>query len=112
MDTLTEDIVKELTVDMLPDGIWKTVAMEIGPVNLIKLLAIINGDDMYVPKPDRMLIPARDKLIKKQFNGYNHDALATKFGLSTAYVRKLCGPGYMPWQCSIFDKAENTNTGE
>lgn len=103
MNKITEDIAKELTVDMIPDGIWKTVASEIGPVNLIKLLAIVNGDDVYIPKPDRFLIPARDILIKREFNGYNHDALARKYSLTTGYVRRLCGGGILAEQCSLFD---------
>lgn len=103
MDTLTETIAKELTVDMIPEGIWKTVALEIGPVNLVKLLTIINGDDLYVPKPDRFLAPARDRIIKREFNGYNHDELARRFGLTTGYVRKLCGSGGTPHQMDMFD---------
>ena len=103
MDKSTEVIAHELTVDMIPDGVWKTVALEIGPVNLIRLLAIINGDDVYVPKPDRFLIPARDKIIKREFNGYNHDELARRYGLTTGYVRRLCGAGALPDQVSLFD---------
>lgn len=103
MERLTEEIANELTVDMIPDGVWKTVAAEIGPVNLIKLLTIVNGDDIYVPKPDRILAPARDRLIKREFNGYNHDALARKYGLTTAYVRRLCGTGEVAEQCTIFE---------
>lgn len=101
MDRRTEELAQELTVDMIPDGIWKTVATEIGPVNLIKLLTIVNGDDVYVPKPDRILTPARDKCIKREFNGYNHDTLAKKYGLTTGYVRRLCGPGQVGEQLSM-----------
>ena len=111
MDKITESIARELTVDMIPNGIWKAVALEIGPVNLIKLLDIINGDDMYVPKPDRFLAPARDKIIKREFNGYNHDSLARKYGLTTGYVRRLCGAGQVLEQCSLYDVFENVNTG-
>ena len=103
MDSLTEKIAQELTVDMIPEGIWKTVAQEIGPVNLIKLLTIINGDDIYIPKPDRFLVPARDKLIRREFNGYNHEALAKKYDLATAYIRRLCGKEQIAEQVSIFD---------
>lgn len=90
MDALTEEIARELTVDMIPDGIWKAVAAEIGPLNMIKIMSIINGDDVYVPKPDRLLAPARNVRIKKEFNGYNADQLAMKYGLSAGFVKKLC----------------------
>jgi len=103
VDELTRRITKELTVDMLPDGIWKTVAEEIGVGNLIKMLTVINGDDVYVPKPDRFLAPARDRIIKREFNGYNHEELARRYGLTTGYVRKLCGQGILEEQVSMFD---------
>lgn len=103
MDKQTEEIARSLTIDMIPDGIWKSVAMEIGPVNLIKLFAIVNGDDVYIPKPDRILAPARDKLIKQECNGYNHDALARKYGLTTGYVKRLCGAEEVAEQLGIFD---------
>lgn len=90
MDRLTEEIAQELTVDMIPDGIWRTVAQEIGTVNTIKLLFILNGDCVYVPKPDRILVPARNRLIQREFNGYNCNALAQKYGLTRAYVQRLC----------------------
>lgn len=112
MDAITENIARELTVEMIPEGIWKTVASEIGPVNLIKLLHIINGDDVYVPKPDRFLTPARDKILKREFNGYNQDALARKYGLTTAYVRKLCGAGKAPEQFTLYDVFKTANTGK
>lgn len=90
MDVLTESIAQHLTLDMIPDGIWKAVAAEIGTVNLVRLLSIINGDDVYVPTPDRILTPARDACILEEFNGYNYDQLATRYGLSRGYIRRLC----------------------
>lgn len=111
MDKLTERIAGELTVEMIPDGIWKEVAIEIGPINLIKLLALFNGADIYIPKPDRYLIPARKKLVRREFNGYNHEALGKKYGFATAYVKRLCGPGEVAEQCSIFE-AQNTDPPE
>lgn len=104
MDRLTEEIAKELTVEMIPDGIWKALAEQIGPINVVKVMSIINGDDVYIPKPDRILIPARDVRIKKEFNGYNHNELAKKYGLTTAYIKKLCGRGILKDQCSFYDR--------
>ena len=90
MDALTEKIVQELTIDMIPDGIWRVVAREIGTVNTIKLFYILIGDTVYVPKPERVLIPARNKLILREFTGCNCDALARKYGLTTGYILRLC----------------------
>ena len=75
---------------MIPDGIWRTAAQEIGPVNTIKLLYVLNGDCIYAPRPNRILAPACDKMIQWEFTGYNCDALARKYGLTTGYIRRLC----------------------
>ncbi len=104
MDRLMEEIAKELTVDMIPEGTWRDLAEEIGIYNVIKVMELINGDMVYVPKPDRILAPARDAKIKKEFNGYNFENLARKYGLSKGYIRTLCGEGHIEGQCSIFEK--------
>lgn len=62
----------------------------LGPVNLIKLLSIVNGDDIYIPKPDRFLAPARDACILEEFNGYNFGPLAKKYGLSIGCIKRIC----------------------
>lgn len=104
MDRLMEEIAKELSADMIPEGIWRTLAEEIGAYNVIKVMELINGDSVYVPKPDRTLVPARDAKIKREFNGYNFENLARKYGLSTNYIRTLCGDGHIEGQCSLFEK--------
>ncbi len=103
MDQMMEKIAEKLTLEMIPEGIWKVVAEEVGTVNLIKVLSIINGDKVYVPKPDRFLAPARDTVIKQEFNGFNHEELARKYDLSTGYIRSLCGSGYLKNQIGMFD---------
>ncbi|MCI8811303.1 MAG: hypothetical protein HFF84_14640 [Oscillibacter sp.] len=90
MDALTEKIAQELTIDMIPDGIWRVVAREIGTVNTVKLFYILNGDTVYAPKPEHILVPARNNLILREFTGYNCDALARKYSLTTGYVLRLC----------------------
>ena len=44
---------------------------------------------MYIPQPDKVLIPVRDMLIRREYNGYNIYALARKWNLSDAYVRQI-----------------------
>lgn len=103
MDALTEKMAQELTIEMMDDGIWKAVAAEIGTINLIKVLALLNGDKVYIPKPDRILIPARTVLLKKECTGYNHKELANRYGLSTNYIKAICGDSLIEGQCSLFE---------
>ena len=36
-------LAEKLTLEMIPDGIWRTVAEEIGVTNLIKLAELVGG---------------------------------------------------------------------
>ena len=44
---------------------------------------------MYIPQPDKVVIPVRDVLIRREYNGYNTYELARKWKLSDAYVRQI-----------------------
>ena len=44
---------------------------------------------MYIPQPDTLLIPVRDKKICEQFDGGKVYELARKWSLSDAYIRQI-----------------------
>ena len=93
-----EDLVKELTIDMVPDGDNRIIAETIGVEN-------------YLQKPESVLRPVRDAHIKAEFNGYNHPELARKYGVTERWVRQLCGEGKLEGQMSLLDygdEPENT----
>lgn len=55
--------------------------------NLVKTYGGING--LYVPKADRLVMPIRDTLIRREFNGVNARALATKWELTERYILEI-----------------------
>ena len=73
MDEITKKIIKNFTIDMIKDELWKDLAADIGIENFCTMLSHIGGMQMYVPRLDRVLIPARDKLIKKRHNSRRRD---------------------------------------
>lgn len=86
---MLEEWVKELTFDMMSDGTSKEIAEVIGTYNLLKLSERFGGSDIYIPKLDRILIPLRNRLILKEFNGGNNAALARKYHLSCRRVQTI-----------------------
>lgn len=50
-------LAEKLTLEMIPDGIWHTVAEEIGVSNLIKLAELVGGANIYIPKADSFVRP-------------------------------------------------------
>lgn len=89
MDSLTKSLIQEATPDTMEDGLWKDIAMEIGMPALCTVLYYAGGLQMYIPKLEKILIPTRDKAIKKEFDGFNYNALAKKYNITERTVRKL-----------------------
>lgn len=94
----------QLTIDMIPDGMSRAIASEIGIDNFIKLTKLVGGLTFYVPKPESILKPARDLCIKQEYNGYNAQKLALKYGLSEKWIRELCQSNHADGQLSLFEE--------
>jgi len=106
-----QELLKELTVEMLPEGLYKQIAETIGTENFYKLAEIVGGATVYIPKPESIVRPVRDARIKEEFNGFNHPELAKKYDVTERWVRQLCGEGHIEGQFSFFDEdpgAEDT----
>ena len=103
-----DELMRELTLDMLPDGIYKEIAEAIGVENFYMLTKVVGGATIYLPKPDSVLRPVRDARIKAEFNGYNHPELAKKYRVTERWVRQLCGDGKIEGQIDIFEFLRDT----
>ena len=109
-----DELLKELTVEMLPDGLYRQIAEAIGVDGFYKLAEVVGGATVYIPKPESLIRPARDACIKSEFNGYNHPELAKKYGVTERWVRHICGEGHLEGQLSLLDSGvlENSETGQ
>ena len=96
-----DELSKDLTLEMLPEGLYKEIAEAIGIGNFYKLAEVVGGATVYIPKPESVTRPVRDARIKAEFNGYNHPELAQKYGVSVRWVRLLCGAGRMEGQMDL-----------
>lgn len=97
------ELSKDLTLEMLPDGLYTQIAEAIGTENFYKLAEVVGGATIYIPKPESLVRPVRDARIKDEFNGYNHPELAKKYGVTERWVRQLCGDGHPEGQLNIFE---------
>jgi len=79
----------ELTPSMLPDGLCRAIAEEIGADNLLKLSDMIGGSNFYLPKKERILRPIRDKRIREEYTGYNSAELSRKYNISQRWVQEI-----------------------
>lgn len=97
-----ENWMHELKLEMVPEQ-YRELAETIGIESFIKLVMILGGKTVYIPKADSFLRPARDINIKREYNGYNHAALARKYNLSERWVLEICGVGERGRQISLAD---------
>lgn len=95
-------LAKELTPEMLPEGLYQLIAEAIGVEGFYRLAEVVGGTTVYIPKPESLVRPVRDAHIKEEFNGYNHPELARKYGVTERWVRSLCGPGHTEGQLDLF----------
>ena len=86
---MLEPWTKDLTSSMLPDGICKSIAEEIGADNLLKLAVLVGGTTFYMPQAESILRPLRDQKIREEYNGYNDVELARKYGVTPRHVREI-----------------------
>ena len=52
-----EDLVKELTIDKVPDGDNRIIAETIGVETYYKLCSVVGGSTIYLQKPESVLRP-------------------------------------------------------
>lgn len=62
-----DELVKDLTLDMLPEGIYKDIADAIGIENFYALTKVVGGATIYLPKPESVTRPVRDTRIREEF---------------------------------------------
>lgn len=97
-----DELAKDLTIEMIPEGLTRQIAEEIGVDNLLKLADLAGGSALYLPKSDTLLRPVRDRRIKEDFNGYNYQTLANKYNVTERWVRMICGEGHLEGQQTLF----------
>jgi Mor family transcriptional regulator len=88
-----DKLLNDLTIEMIPEGLYRQIAELIGIENLARLAELIGGTTFYLPKLESFMKPARDAHIKAEYNGYNHVELAKRYGVTDRWVRMLCGEG-------------------
>ena len=60
-----DELVKDLTLDMISEGLYRMIAEAIGTDNFYKLAEIVGGTTIYIPKPESNPHPDRTAPNKK-----------------------------------------------
>lgn len=88
MNRIQKELIAELSIDDIPVGHRPLVEL-IGLEKFILLCDYARGDSLYFPQVSRIIAPARDRKIRKEYNGYNKRELAHKYNLTTAQISNI-----------------------
>ena len=102
MDRLMRERVNETKEEDIADR-YRPIVDIIGVDAFVELSIYACGDELYFPKPENIVAPARNRRVKKEYNGYNLKELAEKYNLTTVQIRNILKDEPMIGQMSIFD---------
>nr|WP_207748386.1 Mor transcription activator family protein [Enterocloster bolteae] len=102
------ELAAETTLDDISESYRPLVEM-IGLGNVLKLSQYFMGDKMYIPKVERILSPARNRRIRREYNGYNTKELAQDYDLTTNQILQIVRD-MDPQQISLFDIIDEDDT--
>ena len=89
---MSPELIKELIADTkLPDipDRYRAIVEIVGVENYIRLSDYAKGDELYFPKVESILAPARNRRIRKEYNGYNAKELAARYNLTLPQILNI-----------------------
>ncbi len=115
---LREELIRETHLEDIAET-YRPVAEIVGVERFVRLSEYACGDEIYFPKPENILVPARNRRIQVEYNGYNIKQLAEKYELTTKQIGFILRDVPVPGQLDIFDwlgkgadSSENTSPKE
>lgn len=85
---LQQELVEETAIEDIPEQ-YRDAASIAGIETYVRLADYAQGDELYFPKVDTLLIPARNRRICREYNGYNRKELSEKYGITTQQVSRI-----------------------
>lgn len=101
-DKMTKELIAETTMDDISEN-YKPIVNIIGIEKFVELSDYARGDELYFPKVETIVSPARNRRIKVEYNGYNVKDLAEKYNLTIQQITRILKDVPHPGQVDIFE---------
>lgn len=82
-------MVEKKTLEQEVPQQYQDLVRVIGLEATMRLCREFGGTDTYIPKVDGLLAAKQRELIRSEWNGYNAEQLARKYGVSARWIRKI-----------------------
>lgn len=102
IDTLMRELMEDITLEDIGEK-YRPVVEIIGIEKFVELSDYAKGDELYFPKVENVIAPARNRRIKAEWNGYNAKELAEKYNLTIKQIGNILKEVPLIGQQSIFD---------
>ena len=76
----------ELLKELIDETRMEDIAKIVGVQKFVELSNYARGDEIYFPMVENVVSPARNRRIKKEFNGSNDKELADKYNLTVKQI--------------------------
>lgn len=83
-------MIEELTIEDIPNS-HKDIAQYIGIDSFKKLVELLGGSSLYIPKESSLTRPIRNRIIREKFNG-DYKSLAREYDITQTQVRNIVDP--------------------
>lgn len=107
---LQEELIRETDLKDIAET-YKPVVQIIGVEKFVELADYAKGDELYFPKPESILAPARNRRIEQEYNGYNMKELAEKYDITIKQIAYILRNVPHPGQIDIFDWMQEQEGG-
>jgi len=101
-DALRRELIENTTIEDIAEN-YRPVVEIIGIEKFIELSEYAKGDELYFPKTENIIAPARNRRIKKEWDGYNAKEMADKYNLTVKQIWNILKNEPVFGQLSIFD---------
>ncbi len=102
IDTLMQELMGDITMEDIGEK-YRPVVEIIGIEKFIELSDYAKGDELYFPKVENVIAPARNRRIKAEWNGCNSKELADKYNLTIKQIGNILKDVPLMGQQNIFD---------
>ncbi len=105
-EKLLNELIDDTTIYDINER-YREIARLIGIRNFTLLSNYARGDELYFPKAESVLMPARNRKIKQEFNGFNSRELAEKYNLTVKQIHGIVKYEHPAGQISLEDWTNN-----
>lgn len=105
IEGLLKELIEDTTLEDISEN-YRPVVEIVGIHKFIEISQYAQGDEIYFPKLENVIAPARNRRIKKEWDGTNSSKLAAKYNLTLKQLGNILKDYPITGQMNIFDIIE------